>query len=102
MKGSKIFIWGGDHDLAENVVHLVLARIEGAPPGTKGISLFAVPKRRPEGDALVSNDVTISGLIHKIGWRGLPSVALLARRRGRLPRVARRPAPPAACAACSR
>ena len=42
--GTKIFISAGEHDLAENIVHLVLARIEGAPPGTKGISLFVVPK----------------------------------------------------------
>jgi alkylation response protein AidB-like acyl-CoA dehydrogenase len=76
LKGSKIFISGGDHDLTPNVVHLVLARIVGSPAGTRGISLFAVPKMREEGDRLVSNDVTISGVIHKIGWRGLPSVAL--------------------------
>jgi alkylation response protein AidB-like acyl-CoA dehydrogenase len=76
LRGSKIFISGGDHDLAENVVHLVLARIDGAPAGTKGISLFVVPKRRDENGALVPNDVSISGVIHKIGWRGLPSVAL--------------------------
>ena len=77
LRGAKIFISGGDHDVTENVVHLVLARIEGAPPGTKGISLFAVPKRRlGDGGALIDNDVAISGVIHKIGWRGLPSVAL--------------------------
>ncbi|MDQ3033454.1 MAG: acyl-CoA dehydrogenase [Myxococcota bacterium] len=77
LRGAKIFISGGDHDVTENVVHLVLARIEGAPAGTKGISLFVVPKRRPTEDGtLVDNDVTISGVIHKIGWRGLPSVAL--------------------------
>ncbi len=76
LRGSKIFISGGDHDLTENIVHLVLARIDGAPAGTKGISLFAVPKLRPEGDRWVANDIAISGLIHKIGWRGLPSVAL--------------------------
>src|SRR5690606_20816774 len=76
LRGAKIFISGGDHDLTENVVHLVLARIEGAPPGTKGISLFAVPKKRfAEDGSLVDNDVTTSGVIHKIGWRGLPSVA---------------------------
>lgn len=74
--GSKIFISGGDHDLTPNIVHMVLARIDGAPPGTKGISLFCVPKLREENGALVPNDVTITGLIHKIGWRGLPSVAL--------------------------
>lgn len=82
IRGAKIFISGGDHDLAENVVHLVLARIDGAPAGTRGISLFVVPKLRVaegEGDGgarLVPNDVAISGVIHKIGWRGLPSVAL--------------------------
>lgn len=74
--GSKIFISGGDHDLTENVVHMVLARIDGAPPGTRGVSLFCVPRRRPEGGHLVDNDVAVSGVIHKIGWRGLPSVAL--------------------------
>jgi butyryl-CoA dehydrogenase len=76
LDGAKIFISGGDQDLTENVVHLVLARIEGAPPGVKGISLFCVPKLRPEGGRLVPNDVKVSGLIHKIGWRGFPSVVL--------------------------
>jgi butyryl-CoA dehydrogenase len=72
IRGSKIFISGGDQDLTENIVHLTLARIEGAPPGIKGVSLFAIPKKR--GDQ--SNDVAIAGVIHKIGWRGLPSLAL--------------------------
>ncbi len=76
IRGNKIFISAGDHDLTDNIVHLVLARIEGAPPGSKGISLFAVPKRRLDGDRLISNDVTVTGAIHKIGWRGLPSLAL--------------------------
>ncbi len=76
LDGAKIFISGGDHDLVPNIVHLVLARIEGAPEGVKGLSLFAVPKRRPEGGRLVDNDVQVTGVIHKIGWRGLPSVAL--------------------------
>ena len=76
IKGSKIFISGGDHDLTPNVVNLVLARIDGAPPGTKGVSLFVVPRMREEGGALVDNDVTTAGVIHKIGWRGLPSVIL--------------------------
>ncbi|WP_437596166.1 acyl-CoA dehydrogenase [Sorangium sp. So ce590] len=80
VRGSKIFISGGDHDLTENIVHLVLARIEGAPQGIKGVSLFAVPKRRPErgteGGQLVPNDVEVAGVIHKIGWRGLPSLAM--------------------------
>ncbi len=76
IKGSKIFISGGDHDLTENIVHLTLARIEGAPPGIKGVSLFAIPKNRSDGDSLVPNDVEVAGVIHKIGWRGLPSLAL--------------------------
>jgi butyryl-CoA dehydrogenase len=74
--GSKIFISGGDHDVAENVVHLTLARIDGAPAGTRGVSLFAVPRLRVENGALVPNDLHVSGVIHKIGWRGLPSLAL--------------------------
>ncbi|WP_437605590.1 acyl-CoA dehydrogenase [Sorangium sp. So ce834] len=82
VRGSKIFISGGDHDLAENIVHLVLARIDGAPPGIKGVSLFAVPKRRPEGGRLVPNDVEVAGVIHKIGWRGLPSLAMSFGERG--------------------
>jgi butyryl-CoA dehydrogenase len=82
MRGSKIFISGGDHDLADNVVHMTLGRIRGAPAGMKGVSLFCVPKRRVEGDALVDNDVAVTGLIHKIGWRGLPSLALAYGERG--------------------
>jgi alkylation response protein AidB-like acyl-CoA dehydrogenase len=76
IRASKIFISGGDHDLCDNIVHLLLARIQGAPPGTRGISLFAVPKRRWQDGALVPNDVHAAGLIHKIGWRGLPSLVM--------------------------
>ena len=76
IKGSKIFISGADHGITENVVNLALARIDGAPDGTKGISLFAIPRLREEDGRLVSNDVTIAGMIHKIGWKGLPSLAL--------------------------
>ncbi len=77
IEGSKIFISGGDHDLTENIVHMVLARIDGAPAGLRGVSLFCVPKRRvAAGDELVDNDVSVTGMIHKIGWRGLPSLAL--------------------------
>lgn len=82
LRGSKIFISGADQTVTENVVNLTLARIEGAPPGTRGISLFAVPRQRLEGGRLVDNDVTTSGLIHKIGWRGLPSLALSLGDRG--------------------
>jgi alkylation response protein AidB-like acyl-CoA dehydrogenase len=76
ISGAKIFISGGDQDLTSNVIHLVLARIDGAPLGSKGISLFAVPKFRPTPKGLVPNDVQVSGVIHKIGWKGLPSLAL--------------------------
>ena len=76
LSGAKTFISAGDHDLTENIVHMVLARIEGAPAGIKGVSLFLVPKLRPGKDGLVPNDVRSTGLIHKIGWRALPSVVL--------------------------
>ncbi|MEO6323254.1 MAG: acyl-CoA dehydrogenase [Thermoanaerobaculia bacterium] len=76
LSGAKIFISAADHDLTENIVHMVLARIDGAPAGVKGVSLFCVPKKRVEGGALVDNDVRVTGLIHKIGWRGIPSLAL--------------------------
>ncbi|MCA9660458.1 MAG: acyl-CoA dehydrogenase, partial [Myxococcales bacterium] len=81
IRGSKIFISGGDHDLCDNVVHLVLARRAGDPPGSAGISLFVVPRLRPAGgdleaEALEFNDVHTSQMIHKIGWRGLPSLGI--------------------------
>ncbi len=82
ISGSKIFISGGDHDASENIVNLTLARIEGAPAGIKGVSLFVVPRRRFEDGALVDNDVATAGLVHKIGWRGLPSVILSFGERG--------------------
>ena len=71
IKGQKIFISGGDHEHSENFVHLVLARIDGAPAGTKGISLFAVPKKRKDANgSLVSNDVITAGDFQKMGQRG--------------------------------
>ncbi|MEZ4364386.1 MAG: acyl-CoA dehydrogenase [Kofleriaceae bacterium] len=82
LSGNKIFISGGDHDLTDNVVHMTLARIADAPPGIKGVSLFCVPKRRLVGGELVDNDVSVAGMIHKIGWRGLPSLALSYGERG--------------------
>jgi butyryl-CoA dehydrogenase len=72
IKGQKIFISAGDHDAADNTVHLMLARIKGAPPGVKGISLFVVPRLRPENGALVENDVNTAGIFHKLGYRGCP------------------------------
>ena len=69
--GQKIFISGGDHEYAENFVHLVLARIDGAPAGTKGISLFVVPKfRLTEDGGLEPNDVITAGDFQKLGQRG--------------------------------
>jgi alkylation response protein AidB-like acyl-CoA dehydrogenase len=76
IQGSKIFISGGDQDFTQNVIHLTLARTEGAETGVRGISLFAVPARRLEGGKLVDNDVRVAGVIHKIGWKGIPSLAL--------------------------
>jgi len=71
IEGQKIFISSGDHQCTENIIHLTLARIEGAPMGTKGISLFVVPKMRIQEDgSLVSNDVTAVGDFQKMGQRG--------------------------------
>jgi len=71
IKGQKIFISGGDHEYCENFIHLVLARIVGAPQGTKGISLFVVPKNRINSDGtLESNDVTTAGDFQKLGQKG--------------------------------
>ncbi len=70
--GSKMWISAGDHELAENIVHLVLARIDGASAGSRGISLFIVPKFlvRDDGTCGDRNDVSIAGLNHKMGYRG--------------------------------
>ncbi|PRQ06899.1 acyl-CoA dehydrogenase [Enhygromyxa salina] len=76
IKGSKIFISGGDNQFLDNIVHLTLARRVGDPGGTRGISLFAVPRMRPGADGLEFNDVHTSQMIHKIGWKGLPSLGL--------------------------
>jgi len=71
ISGQKIFISGGDHQYTDNIVHLLLARIEGAPAGTRGISLFVVPKMRlEENDKLVFNDVTTVADFEKMGQKG--------------------------------
>ena len=71
ISGQKIFISGGDHQYADNIVHLLLARIEGAPAGTKGISLFVVPKMRlQENGELLFNDVTTVADFEKMGQKG--------------------------------
>lgn len=76
--GSKMWISGGDHDLSENIVHLVLARGAGAPLGVKGLSLFIVPKFivEPDGTLGERNDVVLAGLNHKMGFRGTVSTVL--------------------------
>lgn len=77
IKGQKIFISAGDHDGVDNVVHLMLARMQDAPAGVKGISLFLVPKKRVgENGELVANDVQCTGMYHKMGYRGCPMVQL--------------------------
>lgn len=70
--GNKMWITATDHDLGENIVNLVLARTPGAPPGTRGISLFVVPQFLPDEDGgfTVPNDVRVVGLNHKLGFRG--------------------------------
>jgi butyryl-CoA dehydrogenase len=77
IKGQKIFISAGDHDAVDNVVHLMLARIKGAPVGTKGISLFVVPQKRLENGQLVENDVITAGMYHKMGYKGAPIAHLI-------------------------
>ena len=77
LKGQKIFISGGDHQGVENFVHLTLARIAGAPPGTKGISLFVVPKFLDENGSLVYNNVETVGDFQKLGQRGYSTVHLV-------------------------
>jgi len=77
IKGQKIFISCGNHDGAENIIHLMLARAEGAPEGVKGISLFAVPQLRGNGKGgLEPNDVICGGIEHKLGYRGSPITQL--------------------------
>lgn len=77
IKGQKIFISGGQHEACSNFIHLTLARIEGAPAGVKGISLFIVPKYRPTKDgSLEYNDVYCAGDFQKMGQRGYATTHL--------------------------
>jgi 3-(methylthio)propanoyl-CoA dehydrogenase len=78
IKGTKIYITFGDHDLTDNIVHLVLARTPGAPAGTKGISLFLVPKFRPAPDGRFTepNDVRCVSIEHKLGINASPTCVL--------------------------
>ncbi len=78
IKGQKIYISGGDHEYCDNFVHLYLARIDGAPEGTKGISLFVVPKFREDDQGnLESNDVTTAGDFQKVGQKGYCTTHLI-------------------------
>ncbi|WP_372972463.1 acyl-CoA dehydrogenase [Marinobacter sp.] len=76
--GNKMYISGGDHELTDNIVHMVLARIEGAPAGVRGISLFLVPKFHVNDDGSRGdrNDVALAGLLHKMGYRNTTSTVL--------------------------
>ena len=76
--GTKIFISAGDHDLAENIIHLVLARVDGAPAGTKGLTLFIVPKVRVDESGTLgkSNDVKTAAIEHKMGINGSSTCVL--------------------------
>jgi alkylation response protein AidB-like acyl-CoA dehydrogenase len=73
IKGTKIFISGGDQDLSKNIIHLVLARTEEAPAGTKGLSLFVVPRDRHDG---TSNDVQVGSIEHKMGIKASSTAVL--------------------------
>ncbi len=76
--GNKMWISAGEHELSENIIHLVLAKIPGSPPGVKGISLFIVPKKLVNVDGSLGerNDVVLAGLNHKMGYRGITNTLL--------------------------
>jgi alkylation response protein AidB-like acyl-CoA dehydrogenase len=76
--GTKMFITAGDHDMAENIIHLVLARLPDAPPGIKGISLFLIPKYLPGKDAPVAlrNGMTVGSIEHKMGIKASPTCVM--------------------------
>ncbi len=78
LTGNKMWISGGDHELTENIVHLVLAKVPGGPAGVKGISLFVVPKFLVADDGSLGerNDVVLAGLNHKMGYRGTTNTLL--------------------------
>jgi alkylation response protein AidB-like acyl-CoA dehydrogenase len=84
LAGSKMWISGGEHEIADNIVHLVLAKVPGGPPGVKGISLFVVSRRHVNADGTLGerNDVRCVGLNHKMGWRGTVNTVLALGERG--------------------
>ncbi|MEN8210126.1 MAG: acyl-CoA dehydrogenase, partial [Thermodesulfobacteriota bacterium] len=85
LSGNKIFISGGDHDMTENIIHLVLARIEGAPEGSRGISLFIVPKILINDDGSFGdhNDIICTGIEEKMGLHGSPTCSMALGSRGK-------------------
>jgi butyryl-CoA dehydrogenase len=85
LNGDKMWISGGEHELADNIVHMVLARLPDAPPGVRGISLFVVPRREvlADGSPGADNDVRLAGLNHKMGWRGTVNTVLAFGDQGR-------------------
>ncbi|MFQ3223591.1 MAG: alkylation response protein AidB-like acyl-CoA dehydrogenase [Parasphingorhabdus sp.] len=76
--GTKMWISGGEQDITDNIIHMVLAKIPGSPPGVKGISLFLVPKTRVNEDGSLgdSNNIALAGLNHKMGCRGATNCLL--------------------------
>ena len=116
LRGNKMWISNGEHELTENIVHLVLAKIPGADgklvPGTQGISLFIVPKKLVDAEGRLTgerNDVALAGLNHKLGYRGIPNTLLnfgegkypVRGGRGAAPSATSSASPARACAACS-
>src|ERR1700746_1320230 len=79
IKGQKIFITFGEHDFTDNIIHFVLARLPDAPPGTRGISLFLVPKflLQPDGSPGARNDVRAHSIEHKLGIHGSPTCTMI-------------------------
>ncbi len=79
LKGQKIFITYGEHDLTDNIIHMVLARLPDAPPGTRGISLFLVPKFlvNPDGSLGARNDIRAHSVEHKLGIHGSPTCTMM-------------------------
>ncbi len=85
LSGSKVFISGGDHDMTDNIIHLVLARVEGAPEGSRGISLFIAPKIiiDDSGKPIERNDIVCTGIEEKMGLHGSPTCTMALGSSGR-------------------
>ena len=85
ISGQKIFITNGEHDIADNIIHMVLARIEGDPAGTKGLSIFIVPKLRVQADGAAGepNDVRCIGIEHKMGLNASPTTTMAFGEKGK-------------------